>query len=90
MGAILLAGGAAFAAVPFGYASAARWPCGDPLDPIANILFLLGPAIVAARVRLILPIVALTFPDGRLPSPRWRWPARSPSAPWRPRRSSSS
>lgn len=74
MGAILLAGAAAFAAVPFGYAFGGTLLLRDPLDPVANALFLLGPASFAFGYSLILPVVALTFPDGRLPSQRWRWP----------------
>ncbi len=75
VGAILLAGAAAFAAVPFGYVVGGTLALGDPLDPVANALFLMGPASFAFGYSLILPVVALTFPDGRLPSPRWRWPS---------------
>jgi hypothetical protein len=77
MGAILLVGSAVFAAVPFGYAFAGTMALQNPLDPVANVLVLLGPALVPFAYALILPIVALTFPDGRLPSSRWRWPARA-------------
>ena len=76
MGAILLVGSAVFAAVPFGYAFAGTMAIRNPLDPVANVLVLLGPALVPIGYALILPVVALTFPDGRLPSSRWRWPAR--------------
>ena len=76
MGAILLAAGVAFAAVPFGYAVGGSMALRDPLDPVANALFLIGPASYALAYSLILPVVALTFPDGRVPSPRWRWPSR--------------
>ena len=77
MGAILLVGSAVFAAVPFGYAFAGTMALRNPLDPVANGLVLLGPALVPFGYALILPIVALTFPDGRLPSNRWRWPTRA-------------
>ena len=77
MGAILLVGSAVFAAVPFGYAFAGTLALRNPLDPVANVLVLLGPALVSIGYALILPIVALTFPDGRLPSARWRWPTRA-------------
>jgi hypothetical protein len=77
MGAILLGGSAVFAAVPFGYAFAGTLAIRSPLDPVANVLVLLGPALVPLGYALILPIVALTFPDGRLPSSRWRWPTRA-------------
>ena len=76
MGAILLVGSAVFAAVPFGYAFAGTMAIRNPLDPVANVLVLLGPALVPLGYALILPVVALMFPDGRLPSSRWRWPAR--------------
>ena len=75
MGAILLVGSAVFAAVPFGYMFAGLAAIRNPLDPIANVVVLLGPALVPLGYALILPVVALVFPDGRLPSRRWRWPA---------------
>ncbi len=76
MGAILLVGSAVFAAIPFGYAFAGTMAIRNPLDPVANVLVLLGPALVPFGYALILPVVALTFPDGRLPSSLWRWPTR--------------
>ena len=75
MGAILLVAGVAMAAVPFGYVVGGSLALRDPLDPVANALFLLGPALYALAYSLILPVVALAFPDGRVPSPRWRWPS---------------
>ncbi len=76
MGATLLVGSAVFAAVPFGYAFAGTMAIRDPLDPVANALVLLGPALVPLGYALILPVVAIVFPDGRLPSSSWRWPTR--------------
>ncbi len=76
MGAILLVGSAAFAAVPFGYAFGGTMALRNPNDPIPNVLVLFGPALVPFGYALILPIVALTFPDGHLPSSRWRLPSR--------------
>jgi hypothetical protein len=73
MGAILLAAAVAIAATPFGYAVGGSLAIRDPLDPLASALFLIGPASYAFAFSLILPVVALVFPDGRLPSPRWRW-----------------
>lgn len=75
MGAILLAAGVAIAAVAFGYAVGGSLALRDPLDPVANALLLIGPASYAFAFSLILPVVALAFPDGRVPSPRWRWPS---------------
>ncbi len=77
MGAILLVCSALFTAVPFGYGFGGALVVRDPLDPIAGMLFLLGPAMAPLGYASILPIVALTFPDGRLPSSRWRWPTRA-------------
>jgi hypothetical protein len=73
MGAILLAAAVAIAATPFGYAVGGSLAIRDPLDPLASALFLIGPVSYALAFSLILPVVALVFPDGRLPSPRWRW-----------------
>ncbi len=75
MGAILLAAGVTIAAVPFGYAVGGSLALRDPLDPVANALFLIGPVSYAFAFSLILPVVALAFPDGRVPSARWRWPS---------------
>jgi hypothetical protein len=75
MGAILLAAGVSIAGVAFGYAVGGSLALRDPLDPVANALFLIGPASYAFAFSLILPVVALAFPDGRVPSPRWRWPS---------------
>jgi hypothetical protein len=75
MGAILLAAGVILAAVAFGFAVGGSLALGDPLDPVANALFLIGPVSYAFGFSLILPVVALVFPDGRVPSARWRWPS---------------
>ncbi len=74
VGAVLLAGGLSFAMIPFGYVVGGALVLRDPLDPIANAVFLLGPACIPIGYSLILPILALVFPHGRLPSRRWRWP----------------
>jgi hypothetical protein len=75
MGAILLLGGVALAAVAFGYAVGGLLALRDPHDPIANALYLIGPVTYAFAFSLILPVVALAFPDGRVPSLVWRWPS---------------
>ena len=74
VGAILLAAGGSLAAVPFGYGVGGVLALRDPFDPAAGVLILVGSASSAIGFSLILPVVALTFPDGRLPSPSWRWP----------------
>jgi hypothetical protein len=63
------------AAVGFGFVVGDILALRDPLDPVANALFLMGPASYALAYSLILPVVALAFPDGRVPSPMWRWPS---------------
>lgn len=74
IGAILMAGGILFAAIPFGYLAGGLLVTRDPFGTVANLVFLFGPASVPLGYTLILPVLAITFPDGRLPSPRWRWP----------------
>ena len=74
IGALLLAGGLAFAAIPFGYAVGGMLVQRDPYAPLANAVFLLGPAAIAPGYSLILPALALVFPYGELPGPRWRFP----------------
>lgn len=80
LGTVLLAGGLSFAAIPFGYIVGGLLVLREPFDPIANAVFLIGPATIAAGYSLILPVVALVFPHGTLPSARWRWPARAVAA----------
>jgi len=42
-----------------------------PGGPVAVLLYQSWAPLIA-----LLPLVVLLFPDGRLPSPRWRWPLR--------------
>jgi hypothetical protein len=72
---VLLFGGLSFAAVPFGYIVGGSFVEADPYAPAANLVFLLGPASIPLGYALILPVLALVFPHGDLPSPRWRLPA---------------
>jgi hypothetical protein len=75
IGVVLLVGGLVFAAIPFGYIVGGWLVMMDPADPSASLLFLLGPASIAAGYSLILPVLALLFPDGRLPTRRWCFPS---------------
>jgi hypothetical protein len=80
LGTVLLAGGLAFGAIPFGYVVGGSLVHHEPLDPFRNAIFLIGPATIAAGYSLILPVVALIFPHGDLPSAHWRWPVRAAAA----------
>lgn len=72
--AVLLAGGGLLAATPFGYSVGGELAFGAPASPLANALFLVGPVAFGPAFALILPILALVFPTGGLPSRRWRVP----------------
>lgn len=43
-------------------------------DLLAGVASLLGPVAIFPAVMVAGPMVAVLFPDGRLPGPRWRWP----------------
>ncbi len=73
--AVLLAGGVLLALSPFGYVVGGTLVYHDPLGPAANAMLLLGPLTIGPAYALILPVLALTFPTGSLPSGRWRLPA---------------
>jgi hypothetical protein len=72
--AVLLAGGAVFAAVPFGYSVGSELVFHAPQSALANAVFLLGPLADGPGFALILPGLALVFPTGRIPSRRWALP----------------
>lgn len=72
--ALLLAGGVLFVLVPFGYIVGGALAFYLPPSPLIDAITLLGPVAIGPGYATILPAIALTFPDGRLPSPRWRWP----------------
>ncbi len=48
----------------------------QPPDPLGTWLGLVGSLLIGPAIILALPAVALTFPTGTLPGPRWRWPVR--------------
>jgi hypothetical protein len=78
IGAVLLAGGALFVLVPFGYLVGGSLTMAEPNSSLNQLLLLIGPVAVGPGVVAILPLLAIVFPDGRLPSSRWRWPIAVP------------
>jgi hypothetical protein len=72
--ALLLLGGALFALAPFGYAIGTSLGLRDPDSALISAILLLGPVATGPAFATVLPGLAIAFPDGRLPSPRWRWP----------------
>jgi hypothetical protein len=46
-----------------------------PIDsPVVKLMASVGAAIFPVAILLAFPLLAVVFPDGRLPGPRWRWP----------------
>jgi hypothetical protein len=72
--ALLLAGGGLFVLVPFGYAIGGSLTMRDPDSALFSALLLLGPVALGPAYATILPGLAIAFPDGSLPSRRWRLP----------------
>jgi len=72
--AALLAGGALLAATPFGYSVGGKLAYEAPASALANALYLIGPVAFGSAFSLILPVLALVFPAGGLPSRRWLLP----------------
>ncbi|HYN70495.1 MAG TPA: hypothetical protein VEX41_09835, partial [Candidatus Eisenbacteria bacterium] len=72
--ALLLAGGLLFGLVPFGYAIGGTLALRDPDSALFSAILLLGPVSFGPAFATVLPGLAIAFPDGHLPSPRWRWP----------------
>jgi hypothetical protein len=72
--ALLLAGGGLFGLIPFGYVVGLSMAMRDPASALASGILLLGPVAFGPGFATILPGLAIAFPDGHLPSARWRWP----------------
>jgi hypothetical protein len=78
IGAVLLAGGALFVLVPFGYLVGGSLTIADPASSMYQLVLQLGPVALGPGLVAILPLLAIVFPDGHLPSSRWRWPVAAP------------
>ena len=78
IGAVLLAGGALFVLVPFGYMVGGSLTIAEPDSSVNQLVLLIGPVALGPGLVAILPLLAMVFPDGRLPAPRWRWPVAVP------------
>jgi hypothetical protein len=74
IGAVLLAGGVLFVLVPFGWMVGGSLVFAEPASFLNQLVLLIGPVALGPGVIAILPLLAIVFPDGRLPSARWRWP----------------
>jgi hypothetical protein len=74
IGALLLGGGFLFALIPFGYVVGGSLVIAEPSSALFSALQVLGPVAIGPGYMTILPGVAIAFPDGRVPSPRWRLP----------------
>ena len=71
----LFAVSAAMMAWVFGcYGVGALLQMSQPPDPLGSWFGLVGALLFPIAIILVLPAVALTFPTGALPGPRWRWP----------------
>ena len=79
---LLLATGATLLAwgfLGFGVAAARAISHGQ-LDVPGGIAAVIGQASILPAIYLTVPLATMLFPDGRLPSPAWRWPARATAA----------
>jgi hypothetical protein len=66
------------AGIVFGGFTALEWASatGRSGEPVVAWIALIAPASLVPTMLLAFPALALVFPDGRLPGPRWRWPVR--------------
>jgi hypothetical protein len=74
IGAILLAGGGLLGLIPFAYVVGGFLSLEQPSSSLYQLLLLMGPVALGPGCAAVLPLLAIAFPDGRLPSPRWRIP----------------
>ena len=71
---LLLTGGLLFALTPFAVVVGSSIGRNVSHSGIAGLLLLVGSLGIGPMYITILPGLAIVFPDGRLPSERWRWP----------------
>ena len=74
IGTVLLAGGSLFALIPFAFVVGGFLSSEVPGSALYQQILLLGPVALGPGAAAILPLLAIAFPDGRLPSSRWRLP----------------
>lgn len=74
IGALMLAGGVLFALIPFGFVVGGHLAAHAPGSALFAAIFLLGPVALGPGYAAVLPVIAIAFPDGNLPSARWRRP----------------
>jgi hypothetical protein len=67
---------AIMALVFMGYGLGALLEASQSPHPMSAWFGLVGALLFPIALMLIMPAVALTFPTGTLPGPRWRWPVR--------------
>jgi hypothetical protein len=72
--ALLLGGGALFSLAFVGYVIGPSLSIGEQGSTVFTALWVLGSVAIGPGYTTILPGLAIAFPDGRLPSRRWRWP----------------
>ncbi|MEX1170741.1 MAG: hypothetical protein WEE50_11420 [Chloroflexota bacterium] len=75
IGRLLQASGALVLSVFVGFiAAAARTTAIGPGDPVGGIAGWWASTTIFFAIYLAFPLVGILYPDGRLPSPRWRFP----------------
>jgi len=75
VGLVLLVSGPLIVATFCGFLFGARLTeVRGPDDPLAMLLSFVGSLTIYATLIVVVPVLALVFPDGRLPGRRWRWP----------------